>query len=125
MYIDPKFTQIEYFKFENNTIKYRVNEEKKTVTAIAKFYMLDNVFENEIPCFTTVGVAKLKDGDKFDVNIGKKIARAKAEKEAFIKYKVGSLKAIKRLEMVKKIAENTVSKMNKCIEHQKEYLSKF
>lgn len=124
MYIDPKFTQIESFKFEHRSIEYKVNNKKKTVTAIATFMKKTNAFDG-CPCFTTIGVAKVKGNDKFNISTGMKIARAKAEKKAFIKYKEWSLEAIKRLEMIKKITENTVIKMNECIEHQKEYLSKF
>lgn len=113
---------VETFKLQHVSLEFKVNEEKHVVVAIEKF---------RVPAFSmkfsTVGVAKLntdKD-DIFDVETGKKLARAKAEKQAFSNFK-GEMK--KFLEYNKRLdikIKTTIEKMNSYIEHQKEYIKTF
>ena len=75
---------IETFKLQHVALEFKVNEVKQTVTAIEKFIVPKFKLR-----FTTVGISKLntEKGDTFDVETGKKLARAKAEKEAFSRFK--------------------------------------
>lgn len=83
--------------FDNERTEFFVNEEKKTVTCIMKGIL--KVIEREffIDSFTDspfyneyvkgVGVAKCDPRDVFDVELGKSIARARAEADAYLKAK--------------------------------------
>ena len=84
---------IETFKLQHVALEFKVNEVKQTVTAIEKFIVPKFKLR-----FTTVGVSKLntEKGDTFDVETGKKLARAKAEKEAFSRFKAELKKSILR-----------------------------
>lgn len=84
-------------------MKYNVNEKKKCVTCIIYYtiesdYFIDGVLYNLAsyakcgPSYTdllkgrtkrAIGIAKCSDGDTFDIEIGKKIARAKAESNMY------------------------------------------
>lgn len=124
MYIPNHYSEDSVLKFESESITYKVNEAKGTVTAIAKFYDY-KPYDCVNDYFQTVGVAKLKKGDKFDEATGKKIARAKAEKEAFIVFKNRMLNLRKIVSSITNTIDNTIDKMDRCIQHQKEYISKF
>ena len=75
-------------------ITYMVNEKAKTVTAVVepirfdkKLYDLCGVYGTATGKYSPipdhfVGVARFKDGDSYDVEMGKKIARAKALRQA-------------------------------------------
>ena len=113
---------IETFKLQHVALEFKVNEVKQTVTAIEKFIVPKFNFK-----FTTVGVSKLntEKGDTFDVETGKKLARAKAEKEAFSRFKV-ELKKFRKWNMTLDDKLNaTIEKMNNYIDHQKEYIKTF
>lgn len=111
----------EHYKLRNKSIKYTVQEDKGIVVAQAVFK----------PCtcgtFLTIGVAKVNKeaGDTFDVEKGKKLARAKAEKEAFIKHKLIAMREKKNIERILAKLENTIDKMNANIQHQNEYIKSF
>lgn len=79
----------ESYKLKCKEIKYKVNEEKGTVTAIETVEVPYPISMFDTYQFTVAGVAKVNKeaGEVFDVEIGKKVARAKAEKEAFIEFK--------------------------------------
>ena len=114
---------IETFKLQHVALEFKVNEVKQTVTAIEKFIVPK--FNNLR--FTTVGVSKLntEKGDTFDVETGKKLARAKAEKEAFSKFKAEMKKFLKwNMALDEKISA-TIEKMDNYIAHQKEYIKTF
>ena len=83
--------------FDNERTEFFVNEEKKTVTCIMKgvlkvvgweFY-IDNY--RDYPFYNQyvkgVGVAKCDPRDEYDVEVGKSIARARAEADAYLKAK--------------------------------------
>lgn len=113
---------IETFKLQHVALEFKVNEVKQTVTAIEKFIVPKFKLK-----FTTVGVSKLntEKGDTFDVETGKKLARAKAEKEAFSRFKA-ELKKFLKLNMALDDKLNaTIEKMNNYIDHQKEYIKTF
>lgn len=113
---------IETFKLQHVALEFKVNEVKQTVTAIEKFI----VPKFEL-IFTTVGVSKLntEKGDTFDVETGKKLARAKAEKEAFSRFKAELKKFLKWNMALNDKLNATIEKMNNYIDHQKEYIKTF
>lgn len=113
---------IETFKLQHVALEFKVNEVKQTVTAIEKFIVPKFNFK-----FTTVGVSKLntEKGDTFDVETGKKLARAKAEKEAFSRFKAELKKFLKWNMVFDDKLNATIKKMNNYIDHQKEYIKTF
>lgn len=113
---------IETFKLQNVAIEFKVNEVKNTVTAIEKFVIPKFKLR-----FTTVGVSKLntEKGDIFDVETGKKLARAKAEKEAFSRFKAELKKFLKWNMALDDKLNATIEKMDNYIAHQKEYIKTF
>nr|UWI39025.1 MAG: hypothetical protein [Bacteriophage sp.] len=113
---------IETFKLQHAALEFKVNEVKKTVTAIEKFIVPEFKLR-----FTTVGVSKLntEKGDTFDVETGKKLARAKAEKEAFSRFKAELKKFLKWNMALDDKLSATIEKMNNYIDHQKEYIKTF
>lgn len=64
---------------------YKENAEKKTITAIIKTKSVIGIVDEER--YITVGVAKCNDNNVYDIEKGKGIARAKAEKEAYVNIK--------------------------------------
>lgn len=113
----------ETIKLKSRGIKYIVNKEKGYVTAIETFiaYGQYNSYD-----FQTIGIARLnKDKDSFDENIGKKVARAKAEKQAFVTFRRFMQEELYTLAHAHCCLINTINKMNSLIKHQKEYLSTF
>lgn len=113
----------ETLKFKCINLQYKVNEEKGIVTAVEKFMIPTPEFRT----FTTIGVAKVNKeaGDVFNVETGKKLARAKAEKEAFIQFKSKVLYTKEKTERYLQKINNTIEKMNANIQHQKEYIASF
>ena len=113
---------IETFKLQHVALEFKVNEVKQTVTAIEKFIVPKFNFK-----FTTVGVSKLntEKGDTFDVETGKKLARAKAEKEAFSRFKSEMKKFLNWNMTLNDKLNATIEKMNNYIDHQKEYIKTF
>ena len=82
---------------------------------------------NFTPYFVTIGTARVNKeaGDVFNVEIGKKLARAKAEKAAFVKFKLLNLTYRNELLQDLQKTDNTIEKMNANILHQKEYIKTF
>lgn len=113
---------IETFKLQHVALEFKVNEVKQTVTAIEKFIVPKFKLR-----FTTVGVSKLntEKDDIFDVETGKKLARAKAEKEAFSRFKAELKKFLKWNMALNDKLNATIEKMNNYIDHQKEYIKTF
>ena len=113
---------IETFKLQHVALEFKVNEVKQTVTAIEKFIVPKFNLR-----FTTVGVSKLntEKGDTFDVEIGKKLARAKAEKEAFSRFKADLKRFLKWNMAIDDMLNATIEKIDNYIAHQKEYIKTF
>lgn len=118
--------------FDNN-IRYFVNEKKRTVTCVlnAKFTEAPRyTFPYGIPEYTLcdkikgVGVAKCAEGDTFNADFGKSIARARAEIDAYMnanryieKYKEALEKSIHSL-------DNFISKSYNYAVHNLSYIDK-
>jgi len=118
----------EAYKLRCCDLQYKVNEEKGVVTAIETF-RAPFIVDSNTPSrhFVTIGTARVNKeaGDVFNVEIGKKIARAKAEKAAFVKFKLLNLTYKNELLQDLQKTDNTIEKMNANILHQKEYIKTF
>lgn len=101
---------------------YKENESKKTVTAIVKAKSRIGSFIKPI---TAVGVAKCDDKDEYDVEKGKRVARAKAEKEAYILHKKHLYENLEYLKKVQDVLISNYEKTQGYIAHQKEYIKSF
>lgn len=103
---------------------FNVNEAKKTVTAVLQSCSYGRAFYCPEK-HTTIGIAQCNDSDNFDVKKGKRIARAKAEKEAYICHRKYLLSQLKR---IKREADNLSANYERTqyyIQHQKDYINSF
>lgn len=125
MYINNNFAPS--FKLEFSGITYKVNEEKGIVTALENFCLPFDIRGNLDRILRVTGIAKLNKeaGDKFDVKKGMKIARAKAEKEAFIQFKVLLLRYAKNLVNLEGQVNDSINNLANLIKHQSEYIKTF
>jgi hypothetical protein len=136
-----------HFKLSFNDPIFYINEDKQLVTcvlsvypqllgnekisrvceAIAHYYLSDADYEKFYHCFTVTAYARLHPADKFDVEAGKKVARAKAESKAYRYYAnlidrtIGGQFA-DDLELV---TEEFFDKAYSVITHNNKYLDKF
>lgn len=117
----------ECLKLQFRDITYKVNEEKGVVVALASFYTPLCMEVDADQYINTIGIARLNKnaGDTFNVEVGKKIARAKAEKEAFIQFKIILLKYEDKLFLTRIEMSKAIDTMSSHIEHQKEYIKSF
>lgn len=114
-------------KLQFRDITYKVNEEKGVVVALASFYTPLRMEPDADQYINTIGIARLNKnaGDTFNIEVGKKIARAKAEKEAFIQFKTTLLKYEDKLFQARLEMSKAIDTMSSHIEHQKEYIKSF
>lgn len=117
----------ECLKLQFRDITYKVNEEKGVVVALAYFRTPLSMEAGANQCINTIGIARLNKsaGDTFDIEVGKKIARAKAEKEAFIQFKTMLLNYENKVFQARLDISKAIEKMSSHIEHQKEYIKTF
>lgn len=117
----------ECLKLQFRDITYKVNEEKGVVVALAYFRTPLSMEAGANQCINTIGIARLNKsaGDTFNIEVGKKIARAKAEKEAFIQFKIMLLKYEDKLFQARLEMSKVIDTMSSHIEHQKEYIKSF
>lgn len=113
----------ENFKLQFIDKRFMVNKEKGIVTCFLPtiLHSVDGVFP--IPV-TGVGIARLKDGDVFDEEIGKKIALTKAENNA---YRKASTKVTRRLNEYIALANKCgdfIEKSDGVIEHNIKYINR-
>lgn len=125
MYIQDNFKKC--LKLQYRDITYKVNEEKGVVVALAYFYTPLSMEVNANQYINTIGIARLDKsaGDTFNIEVGKKIARAKAEKEAFIQFRTMLLKYEDKLFQAHLEMSKVIDTMSSHIEHQKEYIKSF
>lgn len=117
----------ECLKLQFRDITYKVNEEKGVVVALASFYTPLCMEADADQYINTVGIARLNKsaGDTFNIEVGKKIARAKAEKEAFIQFRTMLLSYEKKVFQARLDIAEAIITMSSHIEHQKEYIKSF
>lgn len=117
----------ECLKLQFRDITYKVNEKKGIVVALAYFRTPLSMEAGANQCINTIGIAKLNKsaGDTFNIEVGKKIARAKAEKEAFIQFRTMLLSYEKKVFQARLDIAEAIITMSSHIEHQKEYIKSF
>lgn len=117
----------ECLKLQYRDITYKVNEKKGVVVALAYFRTPLSMEAGANQCINTIGIARLNKsaGDTFNVEVGKKIARAKAEKEAFIQFRTMLLSYEKKVFQARLNIAEAIITMSSHIEHQKEYIKSF
>lgn len=117
----------ECLKLQFRDITYKVNEEKGVVVALAYFRTPLSMEAGANQCINTIGIARLNKsaGDTFNIEVGKKIARAKAEKEAFTQFRTMLLNYEKRVFQARLDIAEAIITMSSHIEHQKEYIKSF
>lgn len=122
---DKNFT--EHYKLLACDVKYIIKENEGIVVAQAEFRIPYMLYHSEKHYFTAIGVARVnkKAGDTFDVEKGKRLARAKAEKEAFIQFKLALLEQETKIIKALMKIENSIDRMNTNIQHQNEYIKTF
>ncbi len=117
----------ECLKLQYRGISYKVNEEKGVVVALAYFRTPLSMEAGANQCINTIGIARLNKsaGDTFNIEVGKKIARAKAEKEAFTQFRTMLLNYEKKVFQARLNIAEAIITMSSHIEHQKEYIKSF
>lgn len=124
--------------------RYIVNEEKKVVTCLIDYRVKCSIYEIKtmignmcalagqdsqdsiFHTFTVNAQARLHPNDVFDVEVGKKIARAKAESYAY-KFANDQLQKYckKFINRVNKALDNFDLKTSEVVHHNNKYLEKF
>lgn len=109
---------------------YSIDEEKGIVDCVLKYEILyPEVLEfvgfNGKPLFYTTATAKLRDGDTWDVNIGKKVSLAKAEQKVYDKVKRRCIKTMRRCFKIMQICNNFGHKSDFVIDHNDKYLEQW
>ena len=117
----------ECLKLQYRDITYKVNEKKGVVVALAYFRTPLSMEAGANQCINTIGIARLNKsaGDTFNIEVGKKIARAKAEKEAFTQFRTMLLNYEKKVFQARLDIAEAIITMSSHIEHQKEYIKSF
>ncbi len=117
----------ECLKLQYRDITYKVNEEKGVVVALAYFRTPLMMEAGSNQCINTIGIARLNKsaGDTFNIEVGKKIARAKAEKEAFILFRTMLLNYENKIFQARLDISKVIDTISSHIEHQKEYIKSF
>lgn len=125
MYIQDNFKKC--LKLQYRDITYKVNEKKGVVVALAYLYTPLSMEVNANQYINTIGIARLDKsaGDTFNIEVGKKIARAKAEKEAFIQFRTMLLSYEKKVFQARLDIAEAIITTSSHIEHQKEYIKSF
>ena len=114
-------------KLQFRDITYKVNEKKGVVVALANFRTPLSMEAGANQCINTIGIARLNKSaeDTFNIEVGKKIARAKAEKEAFTQFRTMLLNYEKKVFQARLDIAEAIIIMSSHIEHQKEYIKSF
>lgn len=109
-------------KLSMTDFSYKENESKKAVTCIVKAKSRIGTCVRDI---TAVGVAKCDDKDIYDVEKGRRVARAKAELEAYLQHKKHLHDNLKFLKRIQDSLVYHHEKTRGYIEHQKGYIRSF
>lgn len=117
----------ECLKLQFRDITYKVNEKKGVVVALAYFRTPLSMEAGANQCINTIGIARLNKsaGDTFNIEVGKKIARAKAEKEGFTQFRTMLLNYEKKVFQARLDIAEAIITMSSHIERQKEYIKSF
>lgn len=111
------FKGIERFKMKSISCEYEALPQRKTIVAKAAFNFQGKVFKTE-------GKAIAKN-EEFDVETGKRLARARAEKKAYIIAKNETEKQIKDVSKLLDVLISTSWFLGKYRDHQTDYIKSF
>ena len=103
---------------------FKVYKEKGEVYCTLKCKMPDTLFNKE-NYYTFKGNAKVCKGDTFDEEVGKKIARTKAEQKAYLAYRKQFLKLVDNLRQYENILFEEEIRIRKILYHNADYLIKW
>ena len=103
---------------------FKVYKEKGEVYCTLKCKMPDDLFIKE-NYYTFKGNARVCKGDTFNEEIGKKIARTKAEQKAYLAYRKQFLKLVDNLRQYADILFEEENRIRKILNHNIDYLSKW
>lgn len=124
------------FKVSFREPKYIVDEPNQVVICLLDYtahspitcdYVVwpDPNWPNPACQLTSKAVVHTKKGDKFDVNVGKKVALAKAENKAYSYVYNYFVRGTKDLENALKALKDFKNKVKRVKEHNIEYMKKF
>lgn len=109
--------------------QYFINEKKGIVTCkmhgLLQTPVEANLWANPKVCSTDVdgvGVAKCHADDAFDINVGKKIARARAENECYLAAKRYLIKERSKILSLLHEANLFIDKSYRCCAHNDDYI---
>lgn len=110
-------------KLKETKIEYKVLVQNRVVIAKAVYNALCS---KGIPVWATKaeGVAVTK-SEPFNINTGKKLARARAEKAAYIKFRDYLKEQMHLKELILAEMQKALQKATKHIESQRKYIKKF
>ena len=103
---------------------FKVYKEKGEVYCTLKCKMPDTLFNKE-NYYTFKGNARVCKGDTFDEEVGKKIARTKAEQKAYLAYRKQCLKLVDNIRQYTVILLDEEDRICKILNHNIDYLSKW
>lgn len=118
---------MERIKLVFKTCDYVVNENKNVVTVIltAQLYKyMQNTCILLDENIKAVGIARCY-RDTFDETIGKKIARARAERNAYIEARNILCDKIRNINKDISILNTSIDFFNECIDNQDDYINEF
>lgn len=109
---------------------YYVNEKEGTVKCRVSYHLQvpydadGELFIAPEKYSSVTAIAKCGAGDKFNAEVGKKVARAKAESRAYSRCANHLAKDMERSFMRLTILNNFIEKAYDCVEHNNKYLKK-
>ena len=103
---------------------FKVYEEKGEVYCTLKCKIPDTLFNKE-NYYTFKGNARVCKGDTFNEEVGKKIARTKAEQKAYLAYRRQFLNLVDNLKQYAYILLKEEDRICKILNHNVDYLNKW
>jgi hypothetical protein len=111
---------------------YVVNKKMNIVSCVVDVYVetpyingdeaYATFYQNSMPKTRVVGIAKCSPNDNFDVELGKRIAYARAENEAYQLANDWIAKTVNQMKQLVKMADAFEEKAKRCISHNKNYV---
>lgn len=111
-------------KLMNLSITYKVDKPHGVVVARVENMTSTSIFRFSARTIVGIGIARATQ-EVFDEETGKRLARARAEKDAYIKYRQLIQKFTKSTRLELDELRRALDHANSCIERQKEYIKSF
>lgn len=115
-------------KLTFGTPNYHVNEKEGTVKCRVSYHLQvphdadGQLFVAPEKYSSVTGIAKCRPGDKFDAEIGKKVARAKAESRAYARCANHLSPCMERAFIKLTTLNDFIEKAYDCVEHNSKYI---